>query len=330
MPKLVNPPACPRCGYDFQGTISTWSSSCPLHGTCSECGLEFDWSEVLNPVLRIPSWFLEHPYRRVWRTFMPTYLRCFVPHRFWSMLRLSFPVLSWRLVQFAAEIVVTFHVILAYLVIAATYGLTWPVKLLSTPINEWLNNVLRLAVFPYRDWVLDAPPFVGAGAGFFVLDVPTPFDPAAQLAALMFILTPIQFVLLRRSMQTAKVRPLHLLRVSVYSLAPLPWILVVYVLIRMSDGWRWTIFTGSLETVARVLSGIRDLIELAAPLPVALSTIVFLWLNWCWTCAIRRYLRLPHALGVSLGITIIALLQGCLMLVLGMHHEFVRAFTHPY
>lgn len=43
------PAVCPRCGYDLHGTIDTWTDACPLTGVCSECGLEFIWSEILCP-----------------------------------------------------------------------------------------------------------------------------------------------------------------------------------------------------------------------------------------------------------------------------------------
>ena len=44
--------SCPRCGYDLAGVVESWnhaeSLSCPLNGTCSECGLGFEWADVFR------------------------------------------------------------------------------------------------------------------------------------------------------------------------------------------------------------------------------------------------------------------------------------------
>lgn len=45
---------CPRCGYDLHGIFVSWRESCPRSGNCSECGLAFDWGDLLNLKLNIP------------------------------------------------------------------------------------------------------------------------------------------------------------------------------------------------------------------------------------------------------------------------------------
>src|SRR6185295_18404627 len=54
------PPHCPRCGYDLSGAVATWSLSCPITGVCSECGLAFDWRNILDPKNRDVPWLYEH------------------------------------------------------------------------------------------------------------------------------------------------------------------------------------------------------------------------------------------------------------------------------
>ncbi len=39
---------CPTCGYDLRGTMGDWSRACPLRGVCSECGLQFEWAEMIG------------------------------------------------------------------------------------------------------------------------------------------------------------------------------------------------------------------------------------------------------------------------------------------
>ena len=40
---------CPRCGYDLGGVVAIFRDSCPLEGTCSECGMALRWGEVSCP-----------------------------------------------------------------------------------------------------------------------------------------------------------------------------------------------------------------------------------------------------------------------------------------
>lgn len=58
-------PVCARCGYDLSGAVSVWaddpqSTSCPVRGTCSECGHDFAWTDVLHPERRVLAGFIEH------------------------------------------------------------------------------------------------------------------------------------------------------------------------------------------------------------------------------------------------------------------------------
>lgn len=87
---------CPRCGYDVRGVIDTWSDSCPLLGTCSECGLEYQWSQVLHPEKYEPLWCVEFlGAGPMWRSAIKTYRRSFLPWRFWQELKMEHDV-RWR------------------------------------------------------------------------------------------------------------------------------------------------------------------------------------------------------------------------------------------
>src|SRR5436190_16859703 len=98
---------CPRCGYDQRGIMATWSDSCPLNGTCTECGLQFSWSEAIHPEKSEPLWCVEFvPLRRrvpvacVW-----TFVRSFWPWRFWSRLRMSQPIRWGRLALYDSALI---------------------------------------------------------------------------------------------------------------------------------------------------------------------------------------------------------------------------------
>lgn len=88
---------CPRCGYDQRGVIAAWRDSCPLQGTCSECGLTIIWAEVLVPEKFEPQWCVEFVpgFRQVVRAAATTLMRSFWPVGFWSQLKMSQPI-RWR------------------------------------------------------------------------------------------------------------------------------------------------------------------------------------------------------------------------------------------
>ena len=88
---------CPRCGYDLRGAIGTWADQCPLQGTCTECGLQFAWAEVLHPEKFSPLWCVEfvRQRRKFGRACCATFIRSFRPSRFWSALKMSLPI-RWR------------------------------------------------------------------------------------------------------------------------------------------------------------------------------------------------------------------------------------------
>lgn len=79
-------PACPRCGYDQSGVMATWTDRCPVEGRCSECGIEFAWSDILDPGRCVLAWYVEHSGRlrgQLART-APTLMRMLLPWVFWS------------------------------------------------------------------------------------------------------------------------------------------------------------------------------------------------------------------------------------------------------
>lgn len=97
-------PACPRCGYDLRGAIATWRETCPLQGTCAECGLAMRWAEVLVPEKFEPPWCVEFVQlrRRFGWASANTFARSARPFRFWSTLKMSMPLRPWRLAVYVA------------------------------------------------------------------------------------------------------------------------------------------------------------------------------------------------------------------------------------
>ncbi|MFN0130965.1 MAG: hypothetical protein ACKVW3_00280 [Phycisphaerales bacterium] len=90
---------CPTCGYDLSGAIATWGDSCPLRGTCNECGADVDWAEVLGAARGTRQWHVES--RSPGRTYLgrswSTARRALNPSRFWPAMLDARRLRAWRL-----------------------------------------------------------------------------------------------------------------------------------------------------------------------------------------------------------------------------------------
>jgi len=111
----AGPPACPRCGYDVRGSMTTWTESCPVQGTCTECGLEFEWGRVLQPGRFAPLWCVEFEPRRsrIPRASLRTLMRSFRPWRFWSQVQMSHDVRPGRILAYLGCLVLSLLVLFA-------------------------------------------------------------------------------------------------------------------------------------------------------------------------------------------------------------------------
>jgi len=132
---------CPRCGYDLRGVVSVWGDACPLEGTCTECGLRFEWGALLMPEKFEPLWCVEFaPDRRqVPRACVTTAQRTFWPWGFWSRMQMSFDVRWRRLAVYVSVLIAA--VVLMFVIVQAGLGLmTWLV------VNARASAAQRLIV----------------------------------------------------------------------------------------------------------------------------------------------------------------------------------------
>jgi Ca2+/Na+ antiporter len=108
-------PICPKCGYDQSGEIATWETQCPLEGRCPECGLDFAWCDVFDPVLNDLYWYSEHGkslFAMVRRT-PRTLTRLILPHRFWRDVDVTKRVSIWRLMIWVVLVMVLTHLLVS-------------------------------------------------------------------------------------------------------------------------------------------------------------------------------------------------------------------------
>jgi len=115
---LLNKARCPRCGYDQRGVAESWADACPLMGTCSECGLEFEWAELLSPKIRPPRWCVEYGrwWAAPWRTVLTLGIALWPP-AFWRLLKMT---QIFRPKRVAAYLLVPFLAL--YVAIALSQG----------------------------------------------------------------------------------------------------------------------------------------------------------------------------------------------------------------
>lgn len=134
---------CPRCGYHLRGVMETWRDSCPLDGTCSECGLAFDWARVCCPGKFVPLWCIE--YERGPRAWWGTARRLVLPWVFWSRLQITHPPRLARVLRHVLAIAFL-AVLLGYIFIQSTTAITvyFHVKRNVTSIPSGVQNQLAL------------------------------------------------------------------------------------------------------------------------------------------------------------------------------------------
>jgi hypothetical protein len=286
---------CPRCGYDLRGTVTLWRQDCPMTGTCTECGLEFEWAELLNPRLVLPPWCVEaaRPVARLPGQILGTLGRSALPWRFWSSLRM-FHVGRWpRLLAYLAVLAA-----LSYVVFAFAHGWTvwqrWQVVIGGgyTPTTgggpvfwqavalPWTNQAVGSFTSVMGAWAYETPRevFRYTWSGLFL---------TLLTAVIAHACCGMTFAALPITRRRCKVRWAHIVRVTLYG----------FVLVLPGLAF-------SLPAVPMTMSrtGAGDLVAFLAT--AALGAIPFMEVAW-WTAATSRYLRMPHAWGVGIAVTVV-------------------------
>jgi hypothetical protein len=312
----ISKPACPRCGYQLIGAVEMWREHCPLDGRCSECGLEFNWRDVLNPRFHAPRWCIEYGTAaaapvRMFRTL----LMMLRPWRFWSELQMSHEPRWRRLAVFTLAPAALLYVVFAF---AVGWGTNrWYADLRASgggpsPGPRVLMS-LRAVALPFeriqsRSWS-EIPHDIalryrrtpvesirrafayGAEPGF-PRDSLTIISERAGIALVLVILCPAGMALLPISRRRAHVRWRHVARIGVYAL-------VLAVIPLAADIWCQVCGTHGAR---------RGHIALGFTLLTGLA----LW-AW-WALASGRYLHMPHAWAIGLYVVVFAFVLQRLLL----------------
>ncbi|MBL8764715.1 MAG: hypothetical protein JNM07_10650 [Phycisphaerae bacterium] len=290
---------CPACGYDLSGAGP--------HGgrvTCSECGRRWEWDAALGAASLGPWWSFEHGFGPAPQRWARTALRCLTPWRVWGGgeardgIDPRAPSRPWRLVMFAAPILLGSHALIGGLVAWAQSS--EPAWLRGSP--TFVSSVLgadtaggwRLAeafVWPWDERFLHAArPTLMDRADLAGLALVALAGPAAWAAG--------------RLARAREVPRGHLIRASWMSLPGAAVLLLVSMLVRLyqehvigayGKGW-WEVLDWVLEPLleSHALGG-----------PWGLSGLLAAWVAGWWWAAWRAALDGRRALvawGATLGL----------------------------
>jgi hypothetical protein len=302
--------ACPRCDYDLSGHIATWSTSCPLQGTCSECGLTFSWRDVLNPRFTLPRWSFEHAPRPAARWYFATLVHAALPWSFWSGIKLQHQCRRDRLYRFGLRTLVVTHILFtfAYLAVAAAqHNFVGPVVTwLAGYYPAWVQAI-AMAIWPYGPYPDDS--------GF-----EPPLDFWFVWSLLWTLFVPLAFAnLLPWTLSRCQVHRRHFLRALVYSLPAVPMIALVPIAARIYYFATFrTVLMGPPPLAVRIAYDIAS-----SPFLFVVGTAI--WLSIYWWCVVTRYLLLPHPRLLTLVLLFLTFLaSGTVVIYLPgsrLHHE---------
>jgi hypothetical protein len=215
---------CPLCEYNLRGTSEP---------RCPECGYTFDWQEVLDPRRRLHDYLFEHHPERNIRSFLQTAWHTWAPGTFWRSLHPGQPSRPRRLVAY-------------WSIGAATFLAAFVLRLAITGYTCFSEGRLEAAVFfdraptPLQQQVIQN---FGSRANFIRQNSRT-FDQCLlhalgrieelPLAAALGIVWPwatwAALLVFRWSMRRGRIRPVHVLRCSIYSFDLLWWVGVLLII----------------------------------------------------------------------------------------------------
>lgn len=283
-------PACPRCGYDLSGQVASWTDRSPLRGVCSECGLELRWGLILHPTRSVPRWSIEHGPKFRIRAAISTFFRSLWPWTFWKAVRMEQPIQNRRLIMYMALLVLLTHFgfVLAHIFHVAKIEYQWAVW--NAPPSS-INSLSLLVPIVQKSWQGAVWPYSKTPWWQMSLSDFSP-DPLLWGVPVCLALVPCSFVLLPVSTRKAHVRKAHLVRGYVYATSVLPFAALAYTaLIQFDPSWYRP--------------------SIVPRLPLIVTTLLYSVI--IWTCIVKHYLRMSHAVGVSVTLHTIATLLTMLL-----------------
>lgn len=287
-------PKCPRCGYDLRGIMETWKNACDLQGICSECGLEFEWGNVLDPRRELPLWNVEYAESLpdTFRCGLLTFFIMLMPWKFWRLLKMEHPLEWGRLAGYFFTLGVC-----SYLLASLAGGVCTAIAIQTASSAEGLGEFIQVVLAPY----VPGTDF-GDSLSTLLNEYFTSDYFFYGMLAILFL--PAGFVMLPVSRRKAKVRWAHIFRITIYAapcmVVPLLFLVLGSVVFSLENS-----FFGSMQSRLYVFRAAEVIMY---------ATIPFL-IIW-WGFATGRYLKMAHPWGVALAIVILVTLAVTLTITL--------------
>jgi hypothetical protein len=207
--------SCPRCGYDQQGSVAAWGEvSCPIEGTCSECGLRFEWGDLINPYRQRCVGLYEHA--KGWRDSIRWFCRTLAwmawPGVYWSRVQMHHVVMTKRLVWTVLLGMIGLHLLAAGVHAAgASFAAPWWLGPWYV-ISGWKGAVVYfhalMQPFAGVDWYASRYTFGSYVAGI------SPWIRMAVMMVTGLAIWPIMFAVLPVTRRLASVRWAHIARAA--------------------------------------------------------------------------------------------------------------------
>ena len=286
---------CPRCGYDLSGTPAAWIEHCPLHGTCSECGAQLVWNDLLGRGTHQLPGFVEQARssRETLRCGFTTLATMMLPERYWSRIGTRFP---WNPGP------------VLYLTLAFVIALTATTTLLTTGLIRYAGYIggtggARLSPSPASTLLAAAHttllPHMTASRGFIPALVQHGLSFTSVLGAAIAWPLMLRVTAARRHspQHRAQLDTSHLLRAATMQTWPLLiYFLAATLLHSTAAAFLYLTIMGPLQHASELVTWITTANVFAADLcvPVLLVSL-HLWLGAWWAAAIRTGWKLQHA-----------------------------------
>lgn len=306
---------CLRCGYDLSGAAAAWnhaeSTSCPMRGTCSECGLEFAWGDVFSPTLGPARGYFENAEGLGLVSALRTWLWTLWPPLFWSYVGMRATRSPWRMLLWLGLVLVLQQGVFAALVLAlraftrrAASPLPSGVGKSGSPSIQWLWNDLISPILCNRfEWSslstrLTAPT-IRVRPGWQAWE--TVFIPTC----VALLVVPVMFGAIPDSRRAGRLRRVHVVRATVCSLS----LVASLGALRLPDA-----LTGWLVDGPRVGHGASSTVPRGvvfaylAEHQIAFAAGVLCWVLFWWWSAIRFGFKLRHGTIVWFAVSLPAII----------------------
>jgi hypothetical protein len=288
--------ACPICGYDQRGAVAAWTDSCPLEGTCSECGHVFEWAALLSRRVRDEMELFDCATRLRGYSFVYTILVIVRPWRLWSVAAARF---SLRRTAAVSTVALLFWAVGVATITQLVALIAYPIVHLFWPGDDYPDEWVYPAVWLYGIWDESSMVAViswGILAGLLFLIVATFSMP------LLTLLSDRSAINLR-----------SIARITLLTVAGFPIVLLPGALLGIAHEAAWDIYwhfeaysSPMEDSMSAALStyefvrGATDMVLLSA------------WISACWLLALRRnhnvHDLLAHILLLTLTLTVLLFL----------------------